>query len=244
MGLIALQHVGSSQIRDGTGVSHPGRRILHHWATREALPLHWRGCPGQSVDLVWTPQQIWTCSSWRLPAKFPLDCRFSGREIWAVCPQGTPPTLERSSSWVSFKKCLPCESEKWDARDDKHSRVCLKQRRGIEALSGKQSVSEESTRSLRCACRGGMWAGTAALARMRPSPVVLSGGRLFYYRPLFQIPSQISWNHSFPNYIIYISFLSNNGFCFFLSFNDESLGNHLLLSCAFSNIVHLPSFFK
>ena len=54
--------------------------------------------------------------------------------------------------------------------------MCLKQRRGIEALSGKQSVSEESTRSLRCACRGGMWAGTAALARMQPSPVALSQG--------------------------------------------------------------------
>ena len=36
MGLVALQHEGSSQIRDWTHVSCIGRRILHHWATREA----------------------------------------------------------------------------------------------------------------------------------------------------------------------------------------------------------------
>ena len=35
-GLIALQHVRSSQIRDGTHVSCIGRRILSHWAIRES----------------------------------------------------------------------------------------------------------------------------------------------------------------------------------------------------------------
>ena len=195
--------MGSSQIRDGTGVSHPGKWILHHWTTREALPLHWRGCPRQSMDLVWTPQQIWTHSSWRLSAMFPLSCRFSGREIWAVRPQGHP--LECSSFWVSFKKCLPYESNKWDVSDDKHSRMCLRQGRGIEALSGMQSVSEESTRSLRCTCQGGMWAWTAALGKDVAFPSgTQSEGCLFYYGPLFQIPSQISWNHSFPNYIIHL----------------------------------------
>ena len=35
-GLAALQHVGSSHIRDQTHVSCIGRSILYHWATREA----------------------------------------------------------------------------------------------------------------------------------------------------------------------------------------------------------------
>ena len=35
-GLVALGHMGSSQIRDPTCVFCLGRRILHHWATREA----------------------------------------------------------------------------------------------------------------------------------------------------------------------------------------------------------------
>ena len=37
--LVASWHVGSSQTRDQTHVSCFGRRILSHWATREA-PLH------------------------------------------------------------------------------------------------------------------------------------------------------------------------------------------------------------
>ena len=39
MGLVALRHVGSSQIRDQTRVSCADRQILHHAAAREA-PLH------------------------------------------------------------------------------------------------------------------------------------------------------------------------------------------------------------
>ena len=34
--LVALQHMGSSQIRDQTHVSCIGWRILYHWATKEA----------------------------------------------------------------------------------------------------------------------------------------------------------------------------------------------------------------
>ena len=37
MGLAALQHVASSQIRDWTSVSCIGSWILYHWATRETL---------------------------------------------------------------------------------------------------------------------------------------------------------------------------------------------------------------
>lgn len=37
LGLGALRHVGSSQIRDGTRVSWVGRRVLPHSATREVL---------------------------------------------------------------------------------------------------------------------------------------------------------------------------------------------------------------
>ena len=36
MGLVALKHVGSSQIRDRTRVPCIGRQILNHWATRES----------------------------------------------------------------------------------------------------------------------------------------------------------------------------------------------------------------
>ena len=35
-GLIALEHVETSQTRDQTQVSCIGRQILYHWATREA----------------------------------------------------------------------------------------------------------------------------------------------------------------------------------------------------------------
>ena len=38
-GLVAPLHVGSSWTRDWTHVSCTGRRILYHWATREALSL-------------------------------------------------------------------------------------------------------------------------------------------------------------------------------------------------------------
>ena len=38
MGLVALQHVESSQIRDWTHVPSIGRWILYHWTTRE---VHW-----------------------------------------------------------------------------------------------------------------------------------------------------------------------------------------------------------
>ena len=37
MGLVALWHVGSSQTKDRTHVSHIGRQILYHWAPKEAL---------------------------------------------------------------------------------------------------------------------------------------------------------------------------------------------------------------
>ena len=37
--LVALRHVGSSRIRDGTHVSCVGRRTLYYWATREVLGL-------------------------------------------------------------------------------------------------------------------------------------------------------------------------------------------------------------
>ena len=37
MGLVALQHVGSSRTRDQTHVPCVGGRILNHWTTRVAL---------------------------------------------------------------------------------------------------------------------------------------------------------------------------------------------------------------
>ena len=39
MGLVALQHVGSSQTRDQTGVPCIGRWILNHWTTRQVQDL-------------------------------------------------------------------------------------------------------------------------------------------------------------------------------------------------------------
>ena len=48
-GSVALQDVGSPQIRDPTHVLHIGRRILCHWATREALSVQFssvaQSCP-------------------------------------------------------------------------------------------------------------------------------------------------------------------------------------------------------
>ena len=40
-GLAAPRHVGSSWIRDQTGVSCIGRQILYLWTTRESLELFW-----------------------------------------------------------------------------------------------------------------------------------------------------------------------------------------------------------
>ena len=40
MGLVALQHVGSSQTRDQTRVPCIGRWILNHCATREVLNVY------------------------------------------------------------------------------------------------------------------------------------------------------------------------------------------------------------
>ena len=42
MGLVAQQHVGSSQVKDWTHVSCIGRQILYHWATREGLFLFFK----------------------------------------------------------------------------------------------------------------------------------------------------------------------------------------------------------
>ena len=36
-GLVALQHVESSQTRDQTQVPCTGRQVLNHWATRDVL---------------------------------------------------------------------------------------------------------------------------------------------------------------------------------------------------------------
>ena len=45
MGLVAPQHVGSSQIRDRICVPCTGTQILNHWAIRHVLPsfhrYHW-----------------------------------------------------------------------------------------------------------------------------------------------------------------------------------------------------------
>jgi len=46
MGLVALQHVGSSPTSDQTGVPGIARWILNHWATREALDMCYSATPG------------------------------------------------------------------------------------------------------------------------------------------------------------------------------------------------------
>ena len=46
MGLAALQHVGSSWTRDGTGVPCIARWISNHWTIREALGSVLKGSPG------------------------------------------------------------------------------------------------------------------------------------------------------------------------------------------------------
>ena len=67
MGLIALQHVGSSRIRDQTHVSCIGRQILYHWATREvpglvfiADQLHWSFTKPSTVTVI----TVFMCSLW------------------------------------------------------------------------------------------------------------------------------------------------------------------------------------
>ena len=52
-GLVAQRHVGSSWTRDGIPVSCIGRRILHHWAMREAC----------SSSLEWMCRCMWISAS-------------------------------------------------------------------------------------------------------------------------------------------------------------------------------------
>ena len=62
-GLVAPQHVGSSQTRDWTLVSCIGRRVLYHWATREApfaSPLFYWCLPKKCWD--------WSVSKDAIPA--------------------------------------------------------------------------------------------------------------------------------------------------------------------------------
>ena len=42
MGLVALQHVKSSQTRNRTRVHYIGRQILNHWTTREVHINHFK----------------------------------------------------------------------------------------------------------------------------------------------------------------------------------------------------------
>lgn len=50
-----------------------------------------------------------------------------------------------------------------------------------------------------------MWIGTAALGKDTTVPNVAQlEGSLSYYWPLFQIPFQVSWYHSFPNYNLFL----------------------------------------
>ena len=89
MGLAALQHEGSSHIRDGTCVSCIGRQTPYHWATREALDyslmqIHfWANLSSlSSMDTIWwgTPHQhgddlfLWISELWSehfvLPSAF------------------------------------------------------------------------------------------------------------------------------------------------------------------------------
>ena len=54
-GLQELWHVGSSQTRDRTCAPCTGRKILHHWATREAQEVFsmWQLCFNISFVLPW-----------------------------------------------------------------------------------------------------------------------------------------------------------------------------------------------
>ena len=64
MGLVALRHVESSQIRDQTRVSCIGRQKLYLWATREALPSFLLSF--LLVNASWIPGNAELPSQWAL----------------------------------------------------------------------------------------------------------------------------------------------------------------------------------
>ena len=69
MGLVVLQHVGSSQTRDQTRVSYTGRQILYHWAIKpQSLLLIFLGhsafklCPETGMQMALLSNRNWEAS--------------------------------------------------------------------------------------------------------------------------------------------------------------------------------------
>ena len=95
MGLVALRLVQSSHLRDWTLVSCTGRKILYHWATREALfRTLWRVIPFQSSHRVPSQPNFPFC-----PTPFP------------ILPQGNW-SQHRSTRWVSSNSLFAYECRK------------------------------------------------------------------------------------------------------------------------------------
>ena len=82
-GLVAMKHVASSPIRDGTRVSCIGRWILYHWATREA--------PNPVLDsnvraVLSHLNHVWLFATlWIVACQASLSMGLSRQEYWRGC---------------------------------------------------------------------------------------------------------------------------------------------------------------
>ena len=89
-GLVALQHVGSSQTRDRTPVPCAGTQMLHHWATRRSpyIPLFWSSNPiSRNVPYRKTNTGTSLVAQWlRIESAF--QCKGPAGELRLYMPQG------------------------------------------------------------------------------------------------------------------------------------------------------------
>ena len=117
-GFVVPWHVGSSQIRDWTCVSCTGRRILYHWATREAPSLKFlillSALNSSAVMTYSTLESTWTeasalCRSQRL-AWFLSFAHYCENKSQGHVPPFTS-ACRRHCTILGDRKCVLCAIE-------------------------------------------------------------------------------------------------------------------------------------
>ena len=101
MGLVTLWLVGSSPTRDWTCISHTGRWILYHWATRE---LSFKLCVCECAQLLSHVQLFPT--PWTVAHPVLLSMGFSRQEYWLVMPSSIGSSWPRDRTEVSVISCI------------------------------------------------------------------------------------------------------------------------------------------
>ena len=123
MGLVAQQHVGSSQTRDRTHVPCIARWILSHSTTRKAPSLYVNYIYIKLSSLIWNPCTI-TLGLWWLQKKVPFlpfpvptsllcsseDSSTLGSPTWPALGNGVQANMTHTGTWKAPAQWSLCSS--------------------------------------------------------------------------------------------------------------------------------------